>query len=45
VRGLGALTALEGKQDKIEKEVWDVIDLTILEIIIDLVVGPMKAEL
>jgi MoxR-like ATPase len=45
VRGLGALAALEGRQDEIEEEVWDVMDLAVSEMIIDSVAGLMKAEL
>jgi hypothetical protein len=46
VRGLGATAALEGRREDVEdEEVWDIMDLSVLEMIIDSVMASMRTEL
>jgi hypothetical protein len=46
VRGLGAIAALEGRPEDVEdEEVWDAMDLAVLEVIIDSVMASMRTEL
>jgi hypothetical protein len=46
VRGLGATAALEGRREDVDdEEVWDTMDLSVLEMIIDSVMALMRTEL